>query len=242
MAKTEEIYSVYCFTNKINSKKYIGLTSNVQRRYKQHKSTKNRCPVFSNAIRKYGFESFDFLILKESLTKEDANLFEIQFIKELNSLVPNGYNRTNGGNSSSKHSEETKIKISEKNKIYILENGHSRTGKKHSKETKKLLSELALKRINRPSGDNHWNYGLETKESTKEKMRIKNSLGNNPFAKKIIDLNTNIIYSCLNEAKIFYNISHSFISMICSGKRKSDKYNFMYLKDYEEKRSISINR
>lgn len=242
MAKTEEIYSVYCFTNKINSKKYIGLTSNIQQRYKQHKSTRNRCPVFSNAIKKYGFESFDFLILKDSLTKEDANLFEIQFIKELNSLVPNGYNRTNGGNSSSRHTEESKRKISEKNKIYILENGHPMKGKKHSEESKKLIKESALKRTDRPFGELHWNFGMKHKESTKEKMSISQSLGNNGFAKKVIDLNTNIIYSCLNEAKIIYNISHSFISMICSGKRKSNKYNFMYLKDYEEKRSITINR
>ena len=234
------MYSVYCFTNKINNKKYVGLTSNIKQRHKQHKSTRNRCPVFSSAIKKYGFENFDFLILKDNLNIEDAKIFEKQFIKELNTLVPNGYNRTEGGDSSVMHTEETKRKISEKNKIYILKNGNQRIGKKHSEETKKILSELALKRINRPSGDKHWNYGKKAKESTKEKMSIKNSLGNNPFSKKVIDLNTNTIYSCINEAKLFYGISHSYISMICSEKRKSNKYNFMYLKDYE-KTSFSIN-
>lgn len=242
MKASDKIYSVYCFINKINLKKYIGLTSNVKRRHNQHKSARNRCPVFSSAIKKYGFESFDFLILQENLNQKDAKLFEKKFIKEFNSMVPNGYNRTSGGDSSIIHTEETKLKISLKNKLHILKNGHSRTGKKHSEEAKKLMKESALKRTNRPCGINHWNYGCKASESTKQKMRINNSLGNNPFAKKIIDLNTNIVYSCINEAKNVYNISHSFISMICSGKRKSIKYNLMYLKDYEEKRGIAINR
>ena len=104
------------------------------------------------------------------------------------------------------------------------------------------MSELALKRTNRPRGVDHWHYGKRPNDATIEKMKIQNSLGNNPFAKKVIDLNTNVIYSCINEAKQVYGVSHSMISMICSGKRKSSKYNFMYLKDYEKERSISIDR
>jgi len=242
MKESKGVYSVYCFTNKINCKKYVGITSNIKRRYNQHKSARNRCPVFSSAIKKYGFESFDFVVLQENLNQQNAKLFEKSLIKEFNSMVPNGYNRTEGGDSSVIHTEETKVKISLKNKLYILKNGHSRTGKKHTEETKKILSELAFKRKNRPYGENHWNCGCKASELTKQKMRINNSLGNNPFAKKIIDLDTNIIYSCINEAKTIYNISHSLISMICSGKRKSSKYNFMYLKDYEEKGNIPINR
>jgi len=67
MANVEDLcYSVYCFTNKLNNKKYVGLTCNVQRRYNQHKNTTSRAVVFCLAIKKYGFENFEFLILKES--------------------------------------------------------------------------------------------------------------------------------------------------------------------------------
>jgi group I intron endonuclease len=234
-------YCVYGFTNKINNKKYIGLTSDIKRRYRQHKSGRSRAVVFCLAIEKYGFDNFDFEILKSNLTLNEAKDFEKLQISTLNTMVPNGYNRTEGGDTVVKHTNESIEKIIEKNRIWRLTNAHPMQGKKHSEETKKLQRESALKRIDRPSGVNHWNYGKKTKESTKEKISIKQSLGNNGFAKKVIDLNTNIVYSCISEAKLVYNISHSIISMICSGKRKSNKYNFMYLKDYDKKNSIVIN-
>jgi len=241
MAKTAAFYSVYCFTNNINNKKYIGITSDVKRRFKQHKRMRSRAVVFCLAIKKYGFENFKFEILKENLTLKDAKLFEVQFIQELNSMVPNGYNRTKGGDSSVKHTLESIEKIKEKNRLYRLNNPDPRKGKKHSEETKKLLSKLAFERTDRLKGDKHWNYGNKTSESTKQKMSISQTLGNNGFAKKVIDLNTNIVYSCISEAKQVYNISHSFISMVCSEKRKSDKYNFKYLKDYEQEKCLTVN-
>ena len=234
-------YSVYCFTNKINNKKYIGLTCDIERRYKQHKGGRSRAVVFCLAIKKYGFDNFDFEIIKSNLTLEEAKDFEKLQISTLNTMVPNGYNRTEGGDAGVKHTKESIEKIIEKNKIWRLTNNHPMQGKKHSEETKKLLRESALKRTDRPSGVDHWNYGKKTKESTKEKMRIKQALGNNGFAKRVVDLNTNIVYSCISEAKLVYNISHSLISMICSGKRKSNKYNFVYLKNYDKENSIAIN-
>lgn len=243
MANVEDLcYSVYCFTNKLNNKKYVGLTCNVQRRYNQHKNTTSRAVVFCLAIKKYGFENFEFLILKENLSLKDAKLFERQFIKDLNSIVPYGYNRTEGGDSSVKHTAETIKKIVEKTKVWRMNNSHPMQGKKHSEESKKLMKESASKRTDRVFGESHWNFGMKHKESTKQKMSSKQSLGNNGNAKKVIDLNTNIIYSCVNEAKVIYGISHSFVSMLCSGKRKSDKYKFKYLKDYEQERSLSLNR
>lgn len=234
LQKEKFCYSVYSFTNIINGKKYIGLTCDVKRRYAQHKKGKSRAVVFCLAIKKYGFENFNFNILKEDLTLKEAKSFEQKQILELNTMVPNGYNQTKGGDSSIKHTEETILKIIEKNKIWRELHGHPFLGKKHSEEAKKLIQEAALKRKNYPAGINHWNYGKKASESTKEKIKIKSTLGNNGFAKKVIDLNTNIIYSCINEAKLVYNISHATISMICSGKRKSSKYNFMYLTDYDK--------
>jgi group I intron endonuclease len=231
---TEPIYSVYSFTNIVNGKKYVGLTCDVKRRHAQHKKAKSRAVVFCLAVKKYGFENFTFEILKENLTLEEAKIFEQEQILKLNTIVPKGYNRTKGGDSSVRHTKETISKIVEKNKIWRLNNGHPNQGKKHSEESKQLMREAALRRTNRPTGINHWNYGKRISESTREKIKIKSTLGNNGFAKKVIDLNTNIVYSCINEAKLVYGISHSVISMICSGKRKSSKYNFMYLTDYNK--------
>jgi group I intron endonuclease len=226
----------------VNNKKYVGLTCNIKRRYKQHKSARSRAVVFCLAIKKYGFGNFNFEVLQTNLSLEEAKSFEKLQIKELKALVPNGYNRTEGGDSSVRHTPETIEKIRAKNILHCLNHGASMQGRKHSDETKKLLRDAALKRENRPCGNDHWNYGKKTSEATLEKMRSSQTRGNNGFATKVIDLNTNIIYSCIKDATEVYNISHSHVSMICAKKRKSSKYNFAYLKDYEKQNSIPLDK
>lgn len=230
------MYSVYCFTNKLNNKKYIGLTKDIKRRFNQHKGKRSRAVILCNAIRKYGFENFDFNVLKSNLTLGEAKEVEKEFIKELNTMTPNGYNGTIGGDSSVVHTKETIEKIVSKNKIFWETHKHPMQGKNHSCESKILMS-IAAKNREHPKGKNHWAYGKKFSESTRMKMSVKNTLGNNPFAKKVVDLNTGVIYSCINEAKLVYGISHSMISMVCTGKRKSNKYRFKYLKDYEKETS-----
>jgi group I intron endonuclease len=64
----------------------------------------------NNAIRKYGVS--DFIVeLIEYCSVDDANTREIHYIKEYNSLYPNGYNLKNGG-SVFTHSEESKKRVS----------------------------------------------------------------------------------------------------------------------------------
>lgn len=123
----ERTYSVYMHTNKINGKKYIGITClkpNIRwgangRNYKE-------CPHFWNAIQKYGWDNFDHEILAEGLSKDDAAEMERRLICEMNTRDPrNGYNVAAGGYSQPgednpfygrTHSIETRRKIVESNK------------------------------------------------------------------------------------------------------------------------------
>lgn len=93
---------IYCYTNKINGKVYVGQTNNPDRRYREHRSNAfnedsvNYDSVFHKAIRKYGWENFDYTVLEEVII--DANTREKFWIKEKQSLVSaHGYNVLEGG-------------------------------------------------------------------------------------------------------------------------------------------------
>ena len=100
--KEKKICSIYCFTNKVNNKQYIGSTTvNVKTRYNQHlynaktpSSNKYYYPLYQ-AIRKYGIENFDFQVLyQEECEEQKIRQIEHQYIIQYNTLSPKGYNQT----------------------------------------------------------------------------------------------------------------------------------------------------
>lgn len=86
---------LYQITNKINNKKYIGITNDYKKRWSNHKCNKKM--VIGKAIQKYGAENFTFEVLKSNLSLDQASELEEKYIKELDTLVPNGYNVSKGG-------------------------------------------------------------------------------------------------------------------------------------------------
>jgi hypothetical protein len=115
---------IYKITNLTNNKCYIGETiQNPKKRWKDHLNAIKRdggCRALKMAIKKYGIEKFKFEVLIICFD-EDRLIYEKQYIKKYNSLVPNGYNILEGGQEGVlglKHSEETKRKLSLKSKEY----------------------------------------------------------------------------------------------------------------------------
>lgn len=109
---------IYCYTNLVNNKKYIGQTINPKQRFNQHKSSafnendnEYNSPLH-RAFRKYGYENFKYDILIENEDIEVLNELEIYFIKKYNSQIPNGYNIEPGGKNCSKpKTQEHKEKL-----------------------------------------------------------------------------------------------------------------------------------
>ena len=92
----ERYYYVYCHTNKINGKKYIGISlQNPFVRWQNGKGYKT-CTKFYTAIQKYGWENFAHEILIDHLTVEEASCKEKEYIK-LFDTINNGYNFLEGG-------------------------------------------------------------------------------------------------------------------------------------------------
>jgi group I intron endonuclease len=124
---TERYCEIYKITNISNGKIYVGQSvSHIlnhkkyrpyghQGRFRTHISEafstkKNQSHYLNNAIRKYGVNDFTVALI-EYCEIENADEREIYYIKEFNSLYPNGYNLKNGG-SVFTHSEESKRRVS----------------------------------------------------------------------------------------------------------------------------------
>ena len=96
---SKNTYSVYCHINKINNKRYIGITKDkpVDRWGKDGNGYKTQ--VFGRAIEKYGWDNFEHKILFENLSKKEAENKEIELIAFYQSNKPDyGYNVSGGGN------------------------------------------------------------------------------------------------------------------------------------------------
>jgi len=143
---------IYKATNTINGKAYVGFAVNLEKRMIDHrnKAMRENGEYFHRAIRKYGFETFEWKTLKEDATLED----EISFIESESTFwkTGKGYNLTKGGEGKLGYitSESTKMKqsiagkkrvLTEKQLTVLRENAALMRERGHTEETKKRISE-----------------------------------------------------------------------------------------------------
>ena len=113
----ESAYKIYLATNVVNGKQYVGLSKEFHKRLISHKCAKTKS-AFHAAIKEYGFDNFVFSHIADAFDLQSACDLERMLIQQHNTLVPNGYNLTIGGQVGPvglKHSAETKQKIREAN-------------------------------------------------------------------------------------------------------------------------------
>ena len=97
-----------------NGKVYIGQTMQVPKRRWANGAGYATQSYFYNAILKYGWDNIDHHILINNLTSDEADVFEIYFIKYYNSTDPGfGYNITSGGDNEYTINENTRQAQSE---------------------------------------------------------------------------------------------------------------------------------
>lgn len=107
---------IYLITNTSTNKKYVGLTTKgASERFKEHIYQHRKhgsCTALYSAMRKYGSDKFSVQVIEDCSGLSELNDREVYWIKKLNTLSPNGYNLTTGGDAG-KMSDETKRKASE---------------------------------------------------------------------------------------------------------------------------------
>ena len=89
---------IYKITNLLNGKVYVGQTiRTLEERWKDHCVPSNKCLALARAIEKYGRENFIIEQVDSANSFEELNKKEGDWIVQMNSLSPNGYNLKTGG-------------------------------------------------------------------------------------------------------------------------------------------------
>jgi group I intron endonuclease len=111
------MYAIYIITNSLNGKQYVGITNDIERRWRRHKGA-NEGQFLHRAIKKHGVEAFVFTHFADAFDADSAKAIERMLIVEHNTMAPHGYNLTQGGDGTfgRKHTEESKEKSRASNK------------------------------------------------------------------------------------------------------------------------------
>lgn len=184
-------YIIYMHRLKKDNRVYIGITCQKPEKRWQKGFGYKHSTYFYNAIKKYGWESFDHIILFENLEKHEAENKEKDLIKLYKSNIKGyGFNINEGGFTPTITEEQkNKISKSEKGKIVPKE-----VGNKISKTKKEIFL----------------TSGLTEKQKNWYKRKIK----------PIICIETGIIYYGQKELnKNGFNGGN--IQQVCVGKKKT---------------------
>lgn len=223
---------IYKIENSINDKIYIGLTKKKrptdrfsQHRYQARHLKSTDKSLLHKAMAKYGVDNFSFSIIEEV----DNNIMpqrEQYWIEYYNSITPNGYNITKGGEGtpgfSRTQTKEEREKRKNSNKKFFEE--HPEKRKEISQRTQKLWQDPEYRKKvtesnkrfyrehpNMFTGENNPFYGKHHTDETKQKIRSKSLL------QAIAQLDKETyevikVYDGIKAAEKALNVSHGWLS------------------------------
>lgn len=140
------IFLVYLHINKINNHVYVGITHHVNpnKRWGYSGQKYTRCRKFLNAIKKYGWDNFEHIILCRT-SKERAVVLERALIVHYKKLKIS-YNLADGGEGSQAISQETRELLHK-----IKSANPPMKGKHHTPEARALIAEAGRNRVMKDS-------------------------------------------------------------------------------------------
>lgn len=193
-------YTIYMHKLRKDNRVYIGITcQNLKKRW-QRGLGYIRSSYFYNAIKKYGWDNFEHIVLFENLTKEEAENLEIELISKFNSNKKGyGFNINSGGFAPTMTEEQ-------KRKISLSEKG-------------KVIKRETVEKANKTKRERYAKYGLTEKELERYKKRTKT----------ILCIETNKTYYGTKELKKNgFNVTGVY--QVCNNKQKTaNGYHWKYI-------------
>lgn len=238
---------IYKITNKINNKIYIGQTIKQratdrfsQHRYRaRHLNEEKGNSYLYKAMNCHGVDNFDFEVIEE-VENSLLNEREIYWISFYNSLVPNGYNLTAGGEGTKGYSRQQTLEEKEKRKesnkqfylVYPEEREKLRQRTKQlwqDEEYRKKVTESNKKfyqeHPDKFKGENNPMYGKKHTQEALDKIKANAATKKQKIAqldKETLEIIQ--IFDGIKDAEKFLQVSHGWLSKAA----RSDKVAYGY--------------
>ena len=200
---------IYCYTYLPLNKKYIGQTINLEKRKYQHLNIDQQNVEFHSLLRTEP-NNFIFEILEDNIDITELDKKEREYIALYNTYKGFGFNKSPGGTGGwnsvnqywQEHPEEKKDSIQQ------MLNG----AKKWRENNPELSYNISVQNLQK--ANEYWRTHPEENKKRQEKIIASKS-------KKVICVNTGVIYNSAAEASRQTNIDASQILKVCKGQRKS---------------------
>ena len=205
-------YTVYEHINKINGKKYIGVTRQKPSRRWGHEGIGYKGnTIFWRAIQKYGWNGFEHKVVACNLTEQEAyDLERLLIFTNQSNHRKYGYNLAPGGEHN-EMSSEGRLRLSQKNKgennpnygnHKLAGENNPNYGKTHSLEIRQRISDAKRGKKMKPFTAEH-------------KAKIREHHKGGTESKKVVCVETGIVYQSINDAARAININKKVISSCC---------------------------
>lgn len=234
-------YKVYVHINNVNGKMYVGQTcqKTLKNRFGTDGNQYKKCPIFWNAIKKYGFENFNHILLFDNLTKDMADIIEKEIIKKYNTTNRKfGYNLNAGGQNDFSYKRYHVYQYNDLGTMIkkwdSMEDIRDKLGYKVSSISRCCRNECKTYK------GFIWSYKKMTKEEVKNKVKKNNIRGVRLYTKYCEYIKT---YNSIKEASEDIGINYGTIQTACQYKGTiitNKQYRFVYDDEEIDIKNIKI--
>lgn len=196
----EQLYTIYMATNKVNGKMYIGFDASWPRRRESHLKMRGDAPRFHSAIKKYGKDTFEWIILFQGWDRDFVLGWAEPFLISEYQSQHYGYNITGGGQGrhgpiSEEHRQKTirrmmgnqitkGRKLSEEHKAKLLKAAARPKSVEHRLKISAAQKGKSRKTVGEKNGMFGKTHSKEVRQKLSELARQKTA-GKNSNARKI---------------------------------------------------------